>query len=199
MFTSAAHFCRSFSFVRYYGNQGCNLAWRKTLFSLTERNLSLLLNALRRRPPFRPSSPAFLPQFLRGELPAVISSPRDPKRHHRAVKQPHLSCSHQANVVDTSCSEIKANRVPARRHTTLFRQENRYANLRANPSNLARPSCSPCNDGSTGVCHLLSTTTTTTPSLFRSFPFLLSPPSQLRPIVLDFFLFASLFLFLPIP
>lgn len=113
------------------------------------------------------------------------------------MKQPHLSCSHQANVVDTSCSEIKANRVPARRHTTLFRQENRYANLRANPSNLARPSCSPCNDGSTGVCHLLSTTTTTTPSLFRSFPFLLSPPSQLRPIVLDFFLFASLSLSLP--
>jgi len=27
----------------------------------------------------------------------------------------------------------------ARRHTTLFRPENRYANLRANPSNLARP------------------------------------------------------------
>lgn len=85
------------------------------------------------------------------------------------MKQPRLSCSHRANVVDTSRSEIKANRVPARRHTTLFRQENRYANLRANPSNLARPSCSPCNDGSTGVCHPPSSTPSLPLSLSLSF------------------------------
>lgn len=80
------------------------------------------------------------------------------------MKQPRLSYDRRANVADTFRSEIKANRVRALgRHTTLFHRENRYANLRANPSNLTHPSCSPCN-GSTGgwytpspPSHLLST------------------------------------------
>lgn len=55
---------------------------------------------------------------------------------------------------------------PSRRHTTLFHRENRYANLRANPSNLAHPSCSPCN-GSTGGWHIPPSTP--------------SPPSPLPP------------------
>lgn len=65
-----------------------------------------------------------------------------------------LSCIHRANVVDTSHGEIKANRVPAfarrPRHTTPFSSawENRYANLRANPSNLALPALQPLRDGS---------------------------------------------------
>lgn len=71
--------------------------------------------------------------------------PRDPKRHRRVVKQPRLSRSHRANVVDTSYGKIKGNRVPpcSPPYDTVIRQENRYANLRANPSNLARPSRHP--------------------------------------------------------
>lgn len=61
---------------------------------------------------------------------------------------------------------------PSRRHTTLFHRENRYANLRANPSNLAHPSCSPCN-GSTGGWHIPPST----PSPPPSFALLIHPIS----------------------
>lgn len=111
------------------------------------------------------------------------SEPRaDPRRHHRCgVKQPRLSCSHRPNVVDISRGEIKANRVPARRrHTTLFHRENRYANLRANPSNLARPSCGPCNDGTNArvPSTVPSSSSVPTISLALSVSISLSRPSR---------------------
>lgn len=84
-----------------------------------------------------------------------------------------------ANVADISHSEIKAIVCgPSPPYDTVPR-ENRYANLRANPSNLAHPSCSLCN-GSTGGWHTPST---------------LSPPSHLLDtqfLSLRFFLFLLL-------
>jgi len=98
---------------------------------------------------------AFLPPDSCGKITAGNFETRDPKRHHCAVKQPRLSCSHRANVADTtSHGEIKGNRVPpwlaAIRHCSARKIDMQiYAQILV--ISLARPA-SPCN-GSTAVCH----------------------------------------------